>query len=167
MNLNSVNWIMGFLSNTSFAVLINEFPSCFFKASRGLHQGFPLSPFMFLIVAKTLRKLLKKAKTEGRLRGLKVSASQMVSDLFFIDDIWVNIFGSLSDVSSLSKALDLLCKETSMKINLDKSCLLTNFFSEIETTSFLHILLVQHKSLDQGVKYLGFDLKIDKYKKSD
>jgi hypothetical protein len=96
-----------------------------------------------------------------------VTASQMVSHLLFIDDVWVNIFGSLRDVSSLSKALDLFCKATGMKINLDKSCLLTSFCSEAEVTSFLHILPIQHKSLDEGVKYLGFNLNPDKYKKSD
>jgi hypothetical protein len=45
LNLNSVNWIMGCLQSVSFVVLINGSPSRFFKASRGLRQGCPLSPF--------------------------------------------------------------------------------------------------------------------------
>jgi hypothetical protein len=73
MNLKVVNWIMGSLNSASFAVLMNDAPSRFFRASRGLHQGCPLSPFMFLIIAETLSRLLKEARNEGRLRGLKVT----------------------------------------------------------------------------------------------
>lgn len=67
-----------------------------------------------------------------------MSASQMVSHVLFVDDVWVNIFGSLRDVSSLSKALDLFCKAISMKINLDKFCLLTSFCSEAKITFPTH-----------------------------
>ena len=158
---------MGCLRGASFAVIINGAPSRFFKASLGLRQGCLLSPFLFLIVTETLSRLLKEAITEGCLRGLKVTSSQTVSHLLFVDDVWVSIFGSLRDVSSLSKELDLFCKATCMKINLDNSCLLTSFFSKAGVTSFLCILPVQNKYLDKGVKYLGFNLKPKKYKKYD
>jgi hypothetical protein len=91
----------------------------------------------------------------------------MISHLLFIDDIWVSIYGSLRDMSSLKKTLDLFCKATGMKINLEKSCLLTSLCSGAKVTSFLRLLPVQYKSLEEGVKYLGFHLKPDKYKKSD
>jgi hypothetical protein len=167
MNLKMVNWIMGFLNSASFAVLINGAPSRFFRASRGLRQGCPLSPFLFLIIVDALSRLIKESRSEGLLRGLKVTASEMVSHLLFIDDIWCSIYGSLRDISSLKKTLDLYCKATCMWINLEKSCLLTNQCSGVEVTSFLCILPVQYKSMDEGVKYLGFHLNPDKYKKTD
>jgi hypothetical protein len=70
-----------------------------------------------------------------------VTTSETVCHLLFIDDVWVSIYGSLRDVSSLSKTLDLFCKATCMKINLENSCLLTSLCSGAEVTSFLHILL--------------------------
>lgn len=50
MNLSTVNWIWGCVKSASFAVLINGSPSKIFGASRGLRQGCPLSPFLFLLI---------------------------------------------------------------------------------------------------------------------
>jgi hypothetical protein len=54
-----------------------------------------------------------------------------------------------------------------MKINLEKSYLLTSLYSGAKITSFLRLLHVQYTPLEEGVKYLVFHLKPDKYKKSD
>jgi hypothetical protein len=45
INLNIVNWIMGYVGLTSFVVLINGSLSSLFNSSRGLRQGCPMSPF--------------------------------------------------------------------------------------------------------------------------
>jgi len=51
MSLKFVKCIMGFIQSASFAILINETLSHFFKALGGLHHGYPRSPLLFLIVA--------------------------------------------------------------------------------------------------------------------
>jgi len=48
------NWIMACLSSFSFSLLINGSTTPFFKAERGLRQGCPLSPLLFLLVAECL-----------------------------------------------------------------------------------------------------------------
>lgn len=75
MNLETANWIMGCLDSPSFVVLINSVPSPSFLSSRGLRQGFLLSPFLFLLVAEGLSLLIKKARREGLLKGTKISKS--------------------------------------------------------------------------------------------
>jgi hypothetical protein len=76
MNLEVVNWIIGSLNSALFVVLMNGAPYFFFKASRGLCLCCPMSPFLFLIIAETLSRLLKEAINYGRLRGLKVIDSR-------------------------------------------------------------------------------------------
>ncbi|XP_026428073.1 uncharacterized protein LOC113323943 [Papaver somniferum] len=55
---------MGNFSNFSFSVIINGAAKGFFKASRGLRQGDPLSPFLFLLVAEVFNKLMNNAKED-------------------------------------------------------------------------------------------------------
>jgi hypothetical protein len=45
ISLPIINWILGHVSSTSFATLINGSPDRFFRASRGLRHGCPMSPF--------------------------------------------------------------------------------------------------------------------------
>ena len=45
----------------SFAILINGAASPFFHVERGLRQGFPLSPLLFLLVAEDLSRFIKKS----------------------------------------------------------------------------------------------------------
>ena len=63
--LEGMNWIMGFLVSTNFSVLINGTPSSFFVASRGIRQGCPLSPLLFLLVVEQLSLIIKDSHIKG------------------------------------------------------------------------------------------------------
>ena len=67
-----VRWVMGCISTTSFAVLLNGATSPFFKAERGLCQGCPLSPLICLLVVEGLSRL-KDAVRRGELTRLKLA----------------------------------------------------------------------------------------------
>eukprot|EP00268_Persea_americana_P063717 TRINITY_DN8295_c2_g2_i4.p1 TRINITY_DN8295_c2_g2~~TRINITY_DN8295_c2_g2_i4.p1 ORF type:complete len:102 (-),score=18.89 TRINITY_DN8295_c2_g2_i4:114-419(-) len=58
-------WIKECISSASFSVHVNGSPSQLFKASRGLRQGDPLSPFLFTIVAEAVGALFSKANSMG------------------------------------------------------------------------------------------------------
>src|SRR5713101_6210886 len=60
-------WIMSCITTVSFSVLINGAVTPFFHAERGLRQGFPLSPLLFLLVTEGLSLLLKKEHSDGNL----------------------------------------------------------------------------------------------------
>jgi hypothetical protein len=51
-----INWVMSCISTTTFVVLINGEASPFFHAGRGLRQGCPLSPLLFLLVEEGLSR---------------------------------------------------------------------------------------------------------------
>ena len=68
-----ISWIQWCIGTVSFSVLINGTSSGFFKISRGLRQGDPLSPYLFVIVMEALSCLLKRAKEGGFLSGWQLS----------------------------------------------------------------------------------------------
>ena len=65
-------WMRGCLSSVSYAILVNDNAKGWVKASRGLRQGDPLSPFLFTIVADVLSRMLLKAEERNLMEGFRV-----------------------------------------------------------------------------------------------
>ncbi|GAU50237.1 hypothetical protein TSUD_194720 [Trifolium subterraneum] len=61
------------ISKSSMFVLMNGSPTEDFSVGKGLRQGDPLSPFLFLIVAEGLTGLMSKAVDNNIFHGYKVS----------------------------------------------------------------------------------------------
>ena len=82
-----VSLISSCMSTVSYSVLLNGQPVGNIKPTRGLKQGDPLSPYLFLLCAIGLQELIKKAKTNGDIRGVPICKNgPWVSHLFFADD---------------------------------------------------------------------------------
>ena len=56
-----VNWVLGCVESSKFAFLVNGTPSRFFPISRGIRQGFPLSPLLFILIIESLNLLIQNA----------------------------------------------------------------------------------------------------------
>ena len=65
-----MNWIMECVTTATFSILINGRPTMYFKGNRGLSQGCPISPLLFLLVIEGLRLLIKSAKSGKRIQGI-------------------------------------------------------------------------------------------------
>jgi len=78
------------MSTVRYSVLINGESSGFFSSTRGLRQGDPLSPLLFILVMETLSRLVNKAIDAGILKGFQItnarSESLLISHLLFADD---------------------------------------------------------------------------------
>lgn len=80
-------WIMECVSTAHISVLVNGSPSGDFKMERGLRQGDPLSPFLYLLVAEGLSILVNRAVDFGILEAAEVGRDKVrVSHLQYADD---------------------------------------------------------------------------------
>jgi hypothetical protein len=110
-----------------FSVLVNGTPSDFFSSSRGLSQGDPPSPLLFVIVREALSKLLTATVQRGFLSGFSVGSRRSevvnISHLLFADDTLVFCGANPKHLCYL-RALFLHFEVVSgLKINLAKSVL--------------------------------------------
>jgi len=71
----------------SFSVLVNGEPYGNFTPNKGLRQGDPLSPYLFLLCAEGLHSLIQQAENSGSIKGMSLcSTGPKVFHLFFADD---------------------------------------------------------------------------------
>jgi len=64
---NWIRWVTTLVTMTSFSILLNGAPSRTFTPSKGLREGNPLSPFLFILVMEGLGRVIKIANAEGRI----------------------------------------------------------------------------------------------------
>ena len=69
-----VEWVMGLVTSPFYNILLNGSPYRVFQSSRGIRKGDPLSPFLFILMAEGLSRLILNQERNGDLRGLKIHA---------------------------------------------------------------------------------------------
>ena len=93
-SLRMVKWIIGYVTTTSFTILINGSTSSFLKSSKGLRQGFPSSSYLLILVFEGLAREIKEEKGFTNIKGVIVGRTKSLTHLLFIDDDVLYYFGS-------------------------------------------------------------------------
>ena len=131
----------------------------FFKPTRGLRQGCPLSPFIFLLVAEALSRIIHKSKEDGAIKGIKVSTTEEVTHTLFVDDVLLFGEGSISNLEAFLALIDKYRRATRMVVNVEKSNLIHNEFLEEKIQRTRELIQYQNNPIEEGFKYLGFTSK--------
>lgn len=110
-------------SKPSFSILVNGSPAGYFKSSRGLRQGDPLSPFLFIIAVEALGRRISRAREREIIHGFSSASGLGVSHLQYADDTLV-LIGESGEELRFFRGL-LCCFEavsvSGLRINLSKS----------------------------------------------
>jgi hypothetical protein len=124
------------LPTPSFSILINGSPFGHFAPKRGLRQGDPLSPFLFILGSEALSRLLLKQESLGLLKGISISRNNYpISHLLFADDLIIFAKATSAEASVIKGCLDNYCRWSGQAVNISKSTIL---FSKNTASSSIH-----------------------------
>ena len=119
------SWLKTCVSTVRFSILVNGSPAGFFGSPRGLRQGDPLSPLLFLLIMEVLSRILKKTEEGCFIQGFHVgpvnSIGIRVSHLLFANDTILFCDASREQILSIRLVLACFQTFTGLKVNVGKS----------------------------------------------
>ncbi|GJX23787.1 hypothetical protein Tco_0228232 [Tanacetum coccineum] len=152
-----VTWIMECVSSTSFSLNINGTLHGFFKGKRGLHQGDPLSPYLFTLVIEVLTLMLhRKVGSSDVFTYHRYCDKLNLINLYFADDLFLFAHGDANSTHVIMACLDEFKDVSRLVLSLPKS---TAYFCNVLNHSKLAILnTIPFEEGRLPVKYLGVPL---------
>lgn len=159
-----ISWVKRLVEGGSICVRINDENNGFFKPGKGLRQGDPLSPLLFNLVANVFTRMLMEAARQNLISGLlpQVVEGGVIS-LQYADDTLLFLENDLEKASNLKWFLVCFEQMSGMKINYDKSDLLTIGMEEERVNELAKVFCC--KTGDFPIKYLGVPLHFTKLRR--
>ena len=81
---------------------------------------------MFLVMIERLRKMIQKAKDEGRIQGITVGNDLFITHILSIDDVLLFIMGYVEEWQSYKDILDCFCARSGMEVSMEKWIYMSN-----------------------------------------
>jgi hypothetical protein len=126
-------WMKACVCNGNLSVLVNNTPTKQVNITKGLKQGDPLAPFLFLLVAEGLGSLMTKAVSLGFFKGFKLNSDISISHLQYAGDTIFVGEACVENLWSMKAILRWFELISGLKVNLSKS----NIFGVNVHNSFL------------------------------
>lgn len=125
------------------------------KPSRGIRQGDPLSPFLFIFCAEPLVHFMNKAEKDGRITGMSLSKTcPSIQHLLFADDSFFVCRATITKCSEFLRCLNIYCTASGQEINFSKSAVTFGIGIDPIMRRLMANLLGIEKEGGEG-KYLG------------
>lgn len=120
-----VQLVMKCVTSVSYKIRVNRQLTDTFHPERGLRQGDPLSPYLFLLCAEGFSAMLARAELEGKLKGIKIChGAPSVSHLLFADDSLILCRADGGDAQRLQSILQIYEECSGQMINMEKSAVM-------------------------------------------
>ncbi|GJX45177.1 RNA-directed DNA polymerase, eukaryota, reverse transcriptase zinc-binding domain protein [Tanacetum coccineum] len=117
-------WIHSCLRSSRGSILVNGSPTKEFQFHKGLKQGDPLSPFLFILIMESLHLSFQNVVNAGMFKGVSIGSNLHLSHLFYADDVVFLGQWSNSNISTIIKVLKCFFCASGLSINMHKSKLM-------------------------------------------
>ena len=130
-----------------------------FEPSRGLRQGDPISPYLFVIIIEKLAHLIQLAINDEEWKPIRLTKNgPPISHLFFADDIILFAEASIEQATVIQNCLNKFCQSSGMVVNAAKTRIFFSKNIHHNRSSEISSILGFSVTNDLG-KYLGVSLQ--------
>ena len=121
------NLIMQCVTTIIYAIKFNRSARGHIKPSRGIRQGDPISPYLFLLCVEGLSALIKASVDDGQMEGVAICrGGPKLSHLFFADDSLIFCKAILAECDFLQCVLEVYKRASGQQLNRAKTSLFFN-----------------------------------------
>jgi hypothetical protein len=161
-----VRWMSMCMESVHYQVLVNGESVGPIRPKRGLRQGDPLSPYLFIMCAEGLSGLIKKSEARGEIHGIKVCrGAPLLTHLLFADDCFLFCRADESECVKLKEVLKKYEEASGQAINLQKSEIFFSRNTAEDVKSNIKNIFQVTDDMGSG-KYLGLPSIVGRKKKA-
>uniref|UniRef100_A0A803PTQ2 Reverse transcriptase domain-containing protein n=1 Tax=Cannabis sativa TaxID=3483 RepID=A0A803PTQ2_CANSA len=160
-----VDMVMICVRNTSYTLLMNGRMQGSFNGAKGLRQGDPISPLLFVLIMEYLTRLLQAATQNTKFRYHPMCKNLKLVSLCFADDLIILSKGTRHSLHVVKTVLDEFSNTTGLAINSQKSHIYFGGVKDREKDDITADLTIIEGTFP--LKYLGVPLRPTKWKIED
>jgi hypothetical protein len=150
-----VNWILQRVTIVTFSVIVNGGRIDHFSPTRGLRQGDPLSPYLFILCQDVLSRLIDQQFHLRNIFGVKMNVyGPAITHVMFADDLMIFSKANKREIGILNDCLETYCLWSRQKINKEKYGVIFSKLVHNDTKRWIRGEL-QMKKLALDSFYLG------------
>ncbi|XP_062093652.1 uncharacterized mitochondrial protein AtMg01250-like [Humulus lupulus] len=132
-----IKWIMACLKDPTYLILMNGRIQGEFRGKKGLRQGDPISPLLFVLAMEYCTWLLCQASMEKGFRFHPKCKPLKIVNLCFADDLFIFCKGVSSSVQLMGDGFTEFCLASGLSANMEKSQVYFGGLAERETHQLL------------------------------
>ncbi|KAL0300239.1 UNVERIFIED_CONTAM: Retrovirus-related Pol polyprotein from type-2 retrotransposable element R2DM [Sesamum angustifolium] len=149
-----IGWIEQCVTTVSFSISLNGSIYGYFPGARGLRQGDPMSPYLFVLVMEIWTTLLRhRVQNDPNFQFHWKCKEHRILSLCFADDVLLFCKAHIPSVQVIKDTLTEFANMSGLKVNASKSHIIISKSGQNEKQQILNLLGFQEGSLP--VKYLG------------
>ncbi|KAL2253455.1 UNVERIFIED_CONTAM: Retrovirus-related Pol polyprotein from type-2 retrotransposable element R2DM [Sesamum indicum] len=151
-----ISWIMECVCNSFFSVAMNGSLHGFFPGKKGLRQGDPMSPALFLLSMEYFSRLVKRKTSTSDFNFHPKCEKLKITHLLFADDLMLFSRGDLPSIHILMECLQEFRDVSGLTVNTSKSSIFTAGIHNEELDGIL--AQTEFARGEMPVRYLGIPL---------